>query len=218
MRDQTVDGYLRQLAARTAAPSGGTVAALSAAQGAALIAMVARFSDGASDRAATSENITTGAVASAADAIIAESLALADADEAAYGLVMQAYRMPRQSPQEKAARSAAIARALLGAARPPADLLAASRRLIGLAEDLLPAANRNLLGDLLAAAASVRAAAEISRANIEANVPRLSTNAGPAGQPDLAAALAGAASVIARADRLTAGIRGLVGQGPAAAP
>ena len=47
MRDETITAFLDQLAARVPAPGGGATAALHAAQSAALLAMVARYSDGA---------------------------------------------------------------------------------------------------------------------------------------------------------------------------
>ena len=46
MRDQTIEAFLGELAARVPAPGGGATAALHAAQAAALLAMVARYSDG----------------------------------------------------------------------------------------------------------------------------------------------------------------------------
>ncbi|HUN37920.1 MAG TPA: cyclodeaminase/cyclohydrolase family protein, partial [Trebonia sp.] len=196
---ETIDAFLRQLAARTSVPGGGTVAGLHAAQAAALIAMVARFSDGPQHDADV-----VGPVLAAADGLIAEALELAEADAQAFEAVTQAYRLPRESQQEGEARSSAIAKALEGAARPPADLLALSARVIGLAEDLLPAANRNLLSDLLAAAASIRAAAEISRVNIEVNVPGI---ADQAVRGELTAAMGSAAGIIVRTDHLSAGVR-----------
>jgi len=46
MRDEAIASFLTRLAARSAAPGGGATGALHAAQAAALLAMVARFSDG----------------------------------------------------------------------------------------------------------------------------------------------------------------------------
>jgi len=46
MRDDTIAAFLDQLAARVPAPGGGATSALHAAQAAALLAMVARYSDG----------------------------------------------------------------------------------------------------------------------------------------------------------------------------
>jgi len=208
MRDETVAGFLRQLAARTPAPSGGTAAALQAAQAAALVAMVARYSDGPrSDPAVASRVIP------AADALIDEALGLAEADAVAFGKVIAAYQLPRQTPQEQQARSTAIMNALAGASRPPADLLLACTRLADLAEDLLPTANRTLLGDLAAAASCIRAAADIARVNIEANLSS-ATRTGLAADLEAAAISAAdsdAAAIIDRADRLVAAVREAVG-------
>jgi formiminotetrahydrofolate cyclodeaminase len=165
MRDETITEFLSQLAARTSAPGGGAAAALHAAQAAALIAMVARYSDGPRHDPAV-----VGRIRAAADGLIDEALGLAEADAAAFGEVSAAYGLPKGTPEEKQARSDAIARSLAGAARPPADLMAASARLAGLTEEMLAAANRTVISDLAAAAAAITAAAVTARVNIEANL------------------------------------------------
>jgi formiminotetrahydrofolate cyclodeaminase len=165
MRDETIAEFLAQLAARTSAPGGGAAAALHAAQAAALIAMVARYSDGPRH-----DTVLVGRVRAAADGLIDESLGLAEADAAAFGKVAAAYRLPKETDADKEQRSQAIADALAGAARPPADLMAASARLASLTEEMLPAANRNVISDLAAAAAAITAGAVTARVNIEANL------------------------------------------------
>ena len=165
MRDEAIASFLPRLAARSAAPGGGATGALHAAQAAALLAMVARFSDGPRHDAEV-----VGRVRAAADGLAGEALDLVEADSAAFEKVVDAYGLPKETAEEKAARSEAIAEALVGAARPPADLMAAAMRLAGLAEDLLPAANRNLITDLAAAAAAIGAAAITAQVNLEANL------------------------------------------------
>jgi formiminotetrahydrofolate cyclodeaminase len=128
--------------------------------------MVARYSDGPRHDAET-----VGRVRAAADGLADEAVDLAMADSAAFEKVAAAYKLPKDTPDEKAARSAAIAESLGGAARPPADLMAAAIRLVGLAEDLLPVANKNVISDIAAAAAAISAAAVTARVNIEANLP-----------------------------------------------
>jgi formiminotetrahydrofolate cyclodeaminase len=201
MRDATIASLLRDLAARSAAPGGGATAALHAAQAAALIAMVARFSDGPRYDAGV-----VSRVLAAADPLTDEAVGLAEADGVAFGKVTDAYRLPRRTEEEKAARSAAIARALGGAARPQAGLVVLSGRLAGLAADLLPAANRNLIGDLLAAAASVRAAVEIARVNIETSLPAI-RDRDPALTAELTAVVAQAGTVIEQAGEVVTAIR-----------
>jgi len=204
MRDETIASFLTRLAARTAAPGGGATGALHAAQAAALLAMVARYSDGPRHDAEV-----VGRVRAAADGLAEEAIDLAEADAAAFQKVAAAYQLPKGTDEEKAARSDAIAEALAGAARPPADLMAASVRLAGLAEDLLPAANRNVISDVAAAAAAIGAAAVTARVNIEANLSGIKDPA-LAGELTQTAALAD--SVADRAGRLVTAVRAEMSQ------
>jgi formiminotetrahydrofolate cyclodeaminase len=199
MRDETITEFLSQLAARTSAPGGGAAAALHAAQAAALIAMVARYSDGPRHDPAV-----VGRIRAAADGLIDEALGLAEADAAAFGEVSAAYRLPKGTPEEQQARSDAIAQALAGAARPPADLMAASARLAGLTEEMLAAANRNVISDLAAAAAAITAAAITARINIEANLAGIKNERLKTELEDTAAL---ADEVMDRADRLIDAVR-----------
>ena len=199
MRDETIGSFLTRLAARSAAPGGGATGALHAAQAAALLAMVARFSDGPRYDAET-----VGRIRAAADGLADESVDLAVADEAAFAKVAAAYKLPKQTPEEQQARSAAIAASVAGAARPPADLMAASVRLIGLAEELLPVANKSVISDIAAASAAITAAAVTARVNIEANLPGIKDGALTA---ELTATAALADGVADRADRVIAAVR-----------
>jgi formiminotetrahydrofolate cyclodeaminase len=199
MRDETIALFLSRLAARTSAPGGGAVGALHAAQAAALIAMVARYSDGPRH-----DPEVVGRVRAAADGLVDESLGLAEADAAAFGKVAAAYQLPKDTPEEKSARGMAIADSLANAARPPADLMAASARLAGLTEELLPAANRNVISDLAAAAAAITAAAVTARINIEANLPGIRDESLKA---ELAETAALADEVTDRAARLIDAVR-----------
>src|SRR5215831_14689259 len=194
MRDETIGSFLARLAARSAAPGGGATGALHAAQAAALLAMVARFSDGPRHDAEV-----VGRVRAAADGLADEALELAEADSAAFEKVTLAYQLPKDTPEDKAARSQAIAEALGGAARPPADLMSAAVRLAGLAEDLLPAANRNVISDIAAAAAAVTA-----QVNIEANIAGIKDEALIAELSGIAAQADGVAD---RASRVIAAVR-----------
>ena len=204
MRDESIGSFLTRLAARSAAPGGGATGALHAAQAAALLAMVARFSDGPRYDAET-----VGRVRAAADGLADEGIGLADADSAAFEKVIAAYGLPKDTPDAKAARSAAIADAMAGAARPPADLMAASVRLVGLAEDLLPVANKNVITDIGAAAAAISAAAVTAALNIQANLAAIKD---PALVAELTATAALADGVTDRAGRVIAAIREEIAQ------
>lgn len=199
MRDETIGSFLTRLAARSAAPGGGATGALHAAQAAALLAMVARFSDGPRYDAET-----VGRVRAAADGLADEALGIAVADQAAFEVVIAAYGRPKDTEADKAARSAAIAGALGGAARPPADLMAASVRLVGLAEELFPVANKNVTSDIAAAAAAISAAAVTAQVNIEANLAGVTDEAL---RKELSATAALADGVTDRAGRVIEAVR-----------
>ncbi|MGD0066018.1 MAG: cyclodeaminase/cyclohydrolase family protein [Streptosporangiaceae bacterium] len=199
LRDETIEAFLGQLAARVPAPGGGATAALHAAQSAALVAMVARYSNGARYDAEL-----MGRIFAEADELRDEALSLAEADAAAFGAVSEAYQLPKENDELLVARSAAIAAALTGAARPPAEVIRTAVRLIELAEALLPAGNRNVITDVAAAAEAARAAAVTARVNIEVNLRGINDAAIRA---ELSATAATTDEIIARADRIVAAVR-----------
>jgi methenyltetrahydrofolate cyclohydrolase len=167
VREQTVEDFTRQLAERAPTPGGGSVAALGAAQAAALVAMAARFTTGPR-YAAVAE--LADEVATAADQLRERALDLVDGDQQAFTAVAAAYRLARDTQNDRARRSAAIRDALADAAVPPATLVGVARELVGLVERLRPVANPSVLGELAAAADATYAAASTGRVNVEANL------------------------------------------------
>lgn len=181
---ETINNYLSRLASRQPTPGGGAAAALHAAQGAALVAMVARYTTGAKfeQHAALVARIT-----SAADHLVVEALRLADADEHAFQTVIDSYKLPSDTDELKSARSAAIQDALVQAAQTPAQLIRVAGEVVSLATDLLDAANPNVISDVAAAADAARAAATTARVNIDINVVAIKDSAARsrlAGQTD----------------------------------
>ena len=199
MRDQTIEAFLGELAARVPAPGGGATAALHAAQSAALLAMVARYSDGPRYDAELMGRLVTRA-----DQLRDEALVLAEADAAAFGAVAEAYRLPRDTGEEKEARSAAIAAAVAEAAWPPAYVVRLARVLTEVAEELLPTGNRSVITDVAAAAEAARAAAVTARVNIEVNLRGIKD---PALVAEFRATAAVTDEITERADRVVAAVR-----------
>jgi formiminotetrahydrofolate cyclodeaminase len=200
-RDETIGSFLERLAARTAAPAGGAAAALNAAQAAALLAMVARYTTGPKYEAVAQ---TAERVIREADQLRAECTDLIAADAAAFGSVAAAYALPKDTADQQAARSAAIAGALVTATEPPAAVIAAAARLLDLAEALAPAGNRTVLGDLAAAADVIRAATATSRINVEANLAGITDIAARERYGDVVARVD---LLLARADAVTSAVR-----------
>ncbi len=193
MQSWTISDYLDRLAAPHPTPAGSAVAALSLAQAAALLAMVAELRLGHD----------TDTVRRAGE-LRAQALALAEADGHAVEEVAAAYALPRSTEAERARRAAVIGDALLAAAGPPAEAVALGAELVGLCERLAGIAGGAVRADVAAAADVVAAALSISRTNVEADVaPRRGT---PEAER-LAAALAPVDGLLRRAAEVRDGIR-----------
>lgn len=163
----TIDNYLQRLAARQPTPGGGAAGALHAAQGAALIAMVARYSTGPkyADDAEDVERIIA-----AADGLIPAAVRIADDDEEAFAAVIAAYGLPGGSGDERATRSRAVQAALARAAEPPRALIEAGEQVIALGHELAYIGNANVISDVAAAAEAARAAVATARITLDINI------------------------------------------------
>lgn len=164
---ETLGSYLARLASRQPTPGGGAAAALHAAQGAALVAMVARYTTGPKyeEHAGLVERTTK-----VADELASEALRLAESDERAFQAVIDAYRLPSDTEGLRAAKTSAIQAALVRAAQTPAQLIKLAGEVVDLAAGLADVANPNVISDVAAAADAARAAATTARVNIDINV------------------------------------------------
>jgi formiminotetrahydrofolate cyclodeaminase len=164
---ETIHDYLARLASREPTPGGGAAAALHAAQAAALVAMVARYSTGPKYEQ-HAELVTR--IIGTADGLVVEAVRLADADQHAFQGVIDAYKLPTGTDGLKAARTASIQDALILAAKTPAQLILLAGAVVDLATELFEVANANVISDVAAAADAARAAATTARVNIDINV------------------------------------------------
>jgi formiminotetrahydrofolate cyclodeaminase len=165
--ERTLAGFLDALASEAPAPGGGAAAALQAALGAALVSMVCNLTIG-KPRYAEHEATMLAARAEAEKARVT-ALALADEDAVAFGAVSAAYKLPKDTDEAKAARSAAIQAALRGAADVPLRTAAVAAEVVSLCARILDGANVNVLSDVAVAAASARAALASADINVWVN-------------------------------------------------
>ena len=153
--------FLDMVASREPAPGGGASAAVAVALAAALTGMAARFS---TDRLADAESIADNA-----EELRSRVMPLAQADAAAYGRVLDAYRTPHDDEEERRRR---IREALLEAADVPLSIAEVGVEVVGNAARLAEEGNPNLRGDAVTATvlagAGVRAAATLVEINVSA--------------------------------------------------
>lgn len=164
---ETIHAYLTRLASRAPTPGGGAAAALHAAQGAALVGMVARYTTGPKYE---QHDELVQRIIGASDDLVAEALRLADADQIAFQGVIDAYKLPSDTEERGASRAASIQAALIRAADTPAQLIGVAGSVVDLATELFEVANASVISDVAAAADAARAAASTARVNIDINV------------------------------------------------
>lgn len=167
MGEHGITEWLEVLASDAATPGGGAYAALSAAAGAALISMTARLTVRKKDFADVAERMER--LIAEADEARGVLLELADRDADAFDRVMAAYRMPRESEDERAVRLRELQAALGGAAEVPLDVARRSVYLMGLAEEATTNGNPNAASDGMCAAAALHAATIAALANVQIN-------------------------------------------------
>jgi formiminotetrahydrofolate cyclodeaminase len=102
--------------------------------------------------------------------ITAHLTQLADADAKAFDRVMAAYKLPKATDQEKAARTQAIQSALQGATTVPLDTLRACTDALAHAKVVAEHGNRSAASDAGVAIGLLRAAATGAQANVQTNL------------------------------------------------
>jgi formiminotetrahydrofolate cyclodeaminase len=109
------------------------------------------------------------AIVEEADGAREEFLDLADRDAQAFDGVMAAYRMPKASDAERAARSAAIERALTWAAQVPMEVARRAVAVLDLAREVTAAGLQSAASDGATAGHLLTAATEGALANVRIN-------------------------------------------------
>jgi formiminotetrahydrofolate cyclodeaminase len=143
--DSTIVDFLDALASGNSTPGGGGAAALTGSEAAALLSMVVNFTVGKKKYAAVEEAFQ--GYLQRTETLRKELLALADDDVVAFNGVAACYGMPKSTPEEKAARTAAMQSALKGAAKVPMTVAEKCLDLLALVEPIGGQGNNNVVSD-----------------------------------------------------------------------
>ena len=200
--DQSIGAWLDELGSARPAPGGGAAAAMSVATAAALVEMVGNLTVGRSAYAGHEAEVT--AVRDAARRLRQLALGQIDEDAQVFRALMAAYRLPRDTDQQRAARGPAIQVATRRAAGVPLDVAATAAEVIQLAAALPGRSNPNVLSDVGVAAALAAAAIEAAAINVDVNLATLTDAEAKA---ELTAQLAGYLTVAVRGRELAGRVR-----------
>ena len=153
------------------APGGGSVAALMGALGASLGGMVANLSAAKRGWDDKIEYFSDWAVK--AQRLKDELLSLVDEDSAAFNKVMDAFGLPRESPEEKKTRSAAIESATQYAAEIPLKVMETSSKSYQLLSEMVEKGNPNSISDVGVGLLATHACIEGAALNVRINLGQL---------------------------------------------
>jgi formiminotetrahydrofolate cyclodeaminase len=169
--DKSVSELLRAFSSTEPTPGGGSASALASAVGASLLMMVAGLPK---TRTNASEERTALQDASNQIGALRDRLTGAiDADTAAYDRVVAAYKMPKASADEQAARQAAIQASLRGATDVPLDVMRWSAQALEHAVAIARHGLSSAASDVGVGVALLKAGASGARLNVDINVGSL---------------------------------------------
>lgn len=157
----TIQTFLDKLASKTSTPGGGGAAAVSGAMGAALISMVANFTIGKKGHEDVEEECKE--ILAKSEKLRADLTDAINDDVVVFNRVMASYGMPKETDDEKAARSTEIQAALKEATDVPLQCAKLCREVINLSQPIADKGNNNVISDagvaVLAGYAGLRSAA-----------------------------------------------------------
>lgn len=167
----TVASLLDAFAASRPVPGGGSAAALAGAVGTSLLIMVAGLPK--TRRGTDEERSALDAAANRLRPLRDELQALIDRDSEAYTSVLEAYRLPKSTDAEKAARQAAIDTAMHFATETPLATMRACERVMREAEAVSAGGAPSAATDVAVAIELVKTAARGAAMNVETNLAAL---------------------------------------------
>ena len=153
IKDKSIQIFLDELASKSATPGGGSVSALMGAQSAALTSMVCNLTIGKPKYAEVENEMQ--ALLQKSEALREKMTGLIKADVDVFNRLMAAYALPKETDEEKVARSEVIQTVLKTATEVPLDCARACAEAVELSRI---AADKGSLGVISDAGAAVMAA------------------------------------------------------------
>lgn len=168
LKDLGLQAFINQLESSEPVPGGGSVAALSSALASALSGMVANLTVGKKNYEEVSDQMT--AVAAKMADHKQTFVDLIDKDANSFDSVMKAYKLPKETDEEKANRSQSIQDGMKYAASVPLEVAEKTAVLFDDIAFLVKSGNANAQTDALVAAMMARTAILSALYNVKINL------------------------------------------------
>jgi len=163
--------FANELSVDSPAPGGGSTAALCGALSASLSSMVSNLTVGKKEYKNVQKDVKEIAVK--AQSLKDEFLRAVDLDTIAFNKLMEAYRLPKKTEEQKQERDQAVEEAVKEATMVPFGVLEKSIDALNLAREIALKGNKNSLSDAGVAGLTGQVAAEGAYYNIKINLPNL---------------------------------------------
>jgi len=168
LAELNLDKFIAETASGEPVPGGGSISALCGALATALGSMVAGLTIGKKKYADVQDLMTE--IRDDLNPKITFFTQAIDLDSAAYDAVSAAYRMPKDTEEQKSVRSAAIQEAMKGAANVPFTVAETAVDVIGTLREVMAKGNSNAVTDAYVALICARAAVMGACANVRINL------------------------------------------------
>ena len=168
IKEQQIQLFLDQLASKAPTPGGGGAAAIMGSMGAALVSMVCNLTIGKEKYADVEEELKS--VLDQAEALRIRLTEMIQADVQVFDRVMASYGMPKDTDEQKTARSAEIQEALKAATDVPLECAKASADVIKLSQVVAEKGNLNVISDAGVAVLAGYAALKSAALNVNINI------------------------------------------------
>ena len=162
-----VNGFLSELASSSPAPGGGSVAALAGSLGAALSSMVCNLTIGKEKYADVQDEIKE--VLKKSEQLRKKLTKLIDEDTEAFNDVMKAFKMPKETEEQKKKRSEAIQEGYKTAAAVPLETANTCEKILDVAMVVAKKGNQNSITDSAVSALMAQAGVESAILNVKIN-------------------------------------------------
>lgn len=170
--DMKITEFLDELASDAPAPGGGAAAAIAGAMGASLGSMVANLTIGKEGYEEVEEFFKEKVQKT--ESLRAKLTELVDLDANAFSGVIAAFGLPKETEEEKAARSAKILEEYKKAAEVPMETCIACREVIDHLIDMGTKGNKNALSDIAVGALCALTGLKSAVHNVEINLGYIS--------------------------------------------
>ncbi len=168
LASMTISNFLSELASKSPAPGGGSVAALSGALGAALSTMVCNLTLGKEDYKNVEDDIKE--LLKQSEQLRKELTMLIDEDTEAFTDVIRAFKMPKETDLQKQKRSHAIQEGYETAAHVPLKTAKICEQILDIAKTVAEKGNQHSITDAAVSALMVQVGVKSAILNVKINL------------------------------------------------